>query len=74
MPALYGMGVFDYVGALGLAVFGNVFGELAVFDLSGTNVGGVVKCFEEIRFDAQDRSVTVVPDVRFGLPIHKKPS
>lgn len=64
MPALYGMGVFDYDAALGLAVFGNMFGELAVFDLSGTNVKGVTQCFEEIRFDAQDCCTATVPDVR----------
>lgn len=64
MPALYGMGVFDYDAALGLAVFGNMFGELAVFDLSGTNVKGVTQCFEEICFDARACCMATVPDVR----------
>lgn len=38
LPALYAQGVYDYDEGLGLAVFGNAFGELAVFNLSGIDL------------------------------------
>lgn len=52
MPAMYGMGVFDYDGVLGIAVFGNIFGDLVVVDLSGANVEAVTDCFEDLQFEA----------------------
>lgn len=51
-PAMCGMGVFDYDGVLGLAAFGNIFGELAVVDLSGTNVEAVTGCFQDLQLEA----------------------
>jgi hypothetical protein len=37
MPALDSLGVYDFDDARGILVLGNAFGELSLFDFSGTN-------------------------------------
>ena len=50
MPALYCMGVRDYDEARGIVVLGNAFGELSLYDLSGTDSRQLEECFEEVTF------------------------
>ena len=39
MPALHAQAVYDYDDARGLVVFGNAFGELSLYDFSGSDPG-----------------------------------
>lgn len=48
MPAMYAAGVYDYDDGLGLAVFGNAYGELALLDLAGLDLGRLSPCFKPI--------------------------
>lgn len=45
LPALYAMGVRDYDPGLGLAVFGNYFGELVLYNLGRSNISKITSCF-----------------------------
>lgn len=38
LPALYALGVYDYHEVMGLAVFGNAFGELVLFNIGGIDL------------------------------------
>lgn len=50
MPVLYAEGVYHYDAGLGVAVFGNMFGELALFDLSGCGVGTLVGALQPLAY------------------------
>lgn len=51
LPAMYVMGVYGLGAGLGFAAFGNYFGELAFFDLSGStalDITVVRSCFKPL--------------------------
>ena len=52
MPALYAMSVRDHDETRGLIVFGNAFGELAVYDFSGSDPDALAECFVDLVFPA----------------------
>lgn len=41
LPALYAMGVRDYDPGLGLAIFGNYFGELTIYNPGRSNISKI---------------------------------
>lgn len=45
LPALYALGVYDYNETLGVAIFGNAFGELSLFNLAGLDIRKIEGCF-----------------------------
>lgn len=47
LPALYGMGVRDYNPGLGLAVFGNYYGELVLFNLGCAKISKISAIVEK---------------------------
>lgn len=65
LPALYAMGVYDYDASLGLAIFGNYYGETALFDLSGsyTGTGALQRCFQPLTIPTQPTDC-ILPEVR----------
>lgn len=50
MPAMYAMGVYDYDGGLGVAVFGNVYGELALCNVAGSDICTLESCFVPLSY------------------------
>ncbi|CAL1698387.1 unnamed protein product [Somion occarium] len=50
MPGQYCMGVRDYDESRGIAVFGNAFGELALYDFSGSDASLFDGAFRELSF------------------------
>lgn len=53
LPAQYFLGVHDFDESRGIAVVGNAFGELAIFDFSnasGNDVRTLESCFEQLWF------------------------
>ena len=45
LPAMYAAGVYDYDEGLGIGVFGNAYGELVLFNLTGIDPHRLVSCF-----------------------------
>ena len=65
VPALYAMAVRDFDETRGLTVFGNAFGELALYDFSGSNHESISQCFAQIHFsDATNADRELLPLVR----------
>lgn len=60
MPALYAEGVYHYDAGLGIAVFGNMFGELALFNLSGVPTESLVDAFEPLTYPVVAQSMPTV--------------
>ncbi|OBZ70873.1 hypothetical protein A0H81_09141 [Grifola frondosa] len=54
MPAQYFAGVRNYDAARGIVVFGSGFGELALYDLSGSEPFGLCGCFQPVVFPLLD--------------------
>lgn len=48
LPAMYAMGVYHYDAGLGVAVFGNLYGELALVKFCDTSIRDLQACFEPI--------------------------
>ncbi|EKM55408.1 uncharacterized protein PHACADRAFT_256018 [Phanerochaete carnosa HHB-10118-sp] len=71
---MFAAGVYDYNEALGVTVFGNACGELAVFNLSALRIAPLEECFEALpipdgdgRHGFEVMSETTIP-ATFGLP------
>lgn len=64
MPAMYASGVYDYDDGLGLAVFGNGYGELALFDLVGLDLKALQPCFKPISTSPASFTYEIMPQVR----------
>ncbi|CAL1698373.1 unnamed protein product [Somion occarium] len=54
MPSQYCMGIRDYDESRGIAVFGNAFGELALYDFSGSDASLFEGTFRELSFTLED--------------------
>lgn len=54
MPALYAMCVRDYDDGLGLLAFGNGFGELALYNLRGTDLSDIRSCLKPVLLPSWD--------------------
>ena len=66
MPALYAMGVRYHDETRGLLLLGNAFGELALYDFSGSDPTAIADCFQDANFpdftgDESSRMPTVSP-------------
>ena len=48
--ALWGLAVHDFDETRGLVVLGNAFGELVLFDHSGSDAAALAACFEDLTF------------------------
>lgn len=48
LPAMYAMGVYHYDAGLGVAVFGNFYGELALVKFCDTSIHDLQACFEPL--------------------------
>lgn len=73
LPALYAMGVYDYDASLGLAIFGNYYGEIVLFDLSGSSsgTGAHQSSFVPLTIltESSDRILPEVRGMMFKLPL-----
>ena len=63
LPAMYAAGVYDYDEALGVAVFGNAFGELALFNLSALSLARLQSCFKPLLLLPEDAGYEFLPTV-----------
>lgn len=63
MPALYAAGVYDYDDGLGLAVFGNAFGELALFRFGGIPLRILNRSFQPVVFQPAGSNFELMPAV-----------
>ena len=54
LPALYAMAVRDQDETRGLTVFANAFGELTLYDFSGSDATELEQCFLELSFPAME--------------------
>ena len=70
MPALYSFGVRDFDEARGLIIIGNAFGELSLYDFSGSNSKELEGCFHPIKISPASGGERL-PEVcaRYGLVI-----
>lgn len=64
MPAMWAYGVYDYDEGLGCAIFGNAFGEFALFFLGSINVASLRDCFEPLRITTARSTDEIVSQVR----------
>ena len=47
LPAMYAQGVYDYDASLGVGIFGNAYGELALCNISGVDLKQLDRCLEK---------------------------
>lgn len=64
LPALYALGVYDYHEVLGLAVFGNAFGELALFNIGEIDLNKSSEYLTPLRLHPLTDNCELVSEVR----------